>query len=78
MVPAAAVIPSLIAFSYVVAVKKLVAVSSIACHFEKIGVFITGKPLHSTAKNDISGRKPRTYYMAARDWRYLMGTGEIG
>ena len=51
--PAAAVIPSLIAFSYVVAVKKLVAFSSIACHFEKIGVFITGKPLHSTAKNDI-------------------------
>jgi len=51
-VPAAAVIPSLIAFSYVVAVKKLVAVTSSACHFEKIGVFITGKPLHSTAKND--------------------------
>jgi len=42
MVPAAAVIPSLIAFSYVVAVKKLVAVVSTACHFEKIGVFITG------------------------------------
>ncbi len=42
MVPAAAVIPSLIAFSYVVAVKKLVAVISLACHFEKIGVFITG------------------------------------
>lgn len=55
--PAAAVIPSLIAFSYVVAVKKLVAVSSIACHFEKIGVFITGKPLHSTAKNDIAPRR---------------------
>jgi len=54
MVPAAAVIPSLIAFSYVVAVKKLVAVVSPACHFEKIGVFITGKPLHSTAKNDIA------------------------
>jgi len=52
-VPAAAVIPSLIAFSYVVAVKKLVAVSSSACHFEKIGVFITGRPLHSTAKNDM-------------------------
>lgn len=51
--PAAAVIPSLIAFSYVVAVKKLVAVSSSACHFEKIGVFITGKPLHSSAKNDM-------------------------
>ena len=51
--PAAAVIPSLIAFSYVVAVKKLVAVISLACHFEKIGVFITGKPLHSTAKNDM-------------------------
>jgi len=42
MVPAAAVIPSLIAFSYVVAVKKLVAVVSTARHFEKIGVFITG------------------------------------
>jgi hypothetical protein len=43
MVPAAAVIPSLIAFSYVVAVKKLVAVVSFqARHFEKIGVFITG------------------------------------
>ena len=52
--PAAAVIPSLIAFSYVVAVKKFVAViSPKACHFEKIGVFITGKPLHSTAKNDM-------------------------
>jgi len=50
-VPAAAVIPSLIAFSYVVAVKKLVAVSSTACHFEKIGVFITGFPLYSSAKN---------------------------
>jgi len=53
MVPAAAVIPSLIAFSYVVAVKKFVATISSACHFEKIGVFITGKPLHSTAKNDM-------------------------
>jgi len=41
-VPAAAVIPSLIAFSYVVAVKRLVAVASSACHFEQIGVFITG------------------------------------
>jgi len=56
-VPAAAVIPSLIAFSYVVAVKKLVAVVSTACHFEKIGVFITGKPLHSTAKNDIAAQR---------------------
>jgi len=53
-VPAAAVIPSLIAFSYVVAVKKLVAHNSFTtCHFEKIGVFITGKPLYSTAKNDM-------------------------
>ena len=58
MVPAAAVIPSLIAFFYVVAVKKLVAVSSLACHFEKIGVFITGIPLHSTAKNDMLGGRP--------------------
>ena len=68
--PAAAVIPSLIAFSYVVAVKKLVAVVSTARHFEKIGVFITGKPLHSSAKNDMPvGSTPgRTYYMAARDW----------
>jgi len=53
-VPAAAVIPSLIAFSYVVAVKKLVAFSSIACHFEKIGVFKSGILLYATAKNDIS------------------------
>jgi len=41
-VPAAAVIPSLIAFSYVVAVKRLVAGASVACHFEQIGVFIAG------------------------------------
>ena len=54
MVPAAAVIPSLIAFSYVAAVKRLVAVGSIACHFEKIGAFIAGKPLHSAAKHDIT------------------------
>ena len=52
--PAAAVIPSLIAFSYVVAVKKLVAVSSIACHCEKIGVFKSGLPLYATAQNDIA------------------------
>jgi hypothetical protein len=56
-VPAAAVIPSLIAFSYVVAVKKLVAVSSIACHFEKIGVFKSGPLLYATAKNDISSQR---------------------
>ena len=49
MVPAAAVIPSLTVFSYVVAVKKLVAVSSIACHFEKVGVFITRLLLHGSA-----------------------------
>lgn len=68
--PAAAVIPSLIAFSYVVAVKKLVAVISSACHFEKIGVFITGKPLHSSAKNDMPSKLALggKYYMAARDW----------
>ena len=52
--PAAAVIPSLIAFSYVVAVKKLVAFSSLtACDFEKIGVFIAELSLYSTAKNHI-------------------------
>jgi len=67
-VPAAAVIPSLIAFSYVVAVKKLVAVTSSACHFEKIGVFITGKPLYSSAKNDMIGIETAVKdYMAARD-----------
>jgi len=65
-VPAAAVIPSLIAFSYVVAVKKLVAVVSSACHFEKIGVFITGKPLHSTAKNDILAQRWATRIIRQR------------
>lgn len=58
--PAAAVIPSLSAFSYVAAAKRLVAVGSNARHFEKIGAFIAGKPLYSTAKYDMAvheGRK---------------------
>jgi len=59
MVPAAAVIPSLIAFSYVAAVKRLVAFSSVTCHFEKIGAFIAGKPLYSSAKHDIAGSDGR-------------------
>jgi len=43
MVPAAAVIPSPGAFSYVAAVKTPVAVySRNVCHFEKIGAFIAG------------------------------------
>jgi len=68
MVPAAAVIPSLIAFSYVAAVKRLVAFASlIACHFEKIGAFIAGKPLYSTAKHDIAGGNVRMEYMTARN-----------
>lgn len=54
--PAAAVIPSLIAFSYVVAVKKLVAVDSVACYFEKIGVFEPGPLLYATAKDDMPPR----------------------
>jgi len=70
-VPAAAVIPSLIAFSYVVAVKKLVAVTSSACHFEKIGVFITGKPLYSSAKNDMIAAR------AARRIIWQRGTDSI-
>ena len=50
MVPAAAVIPSLIAFSYVVAVETLVALGSRnACYYEEIGVFITGQPLYRPA-----------------------------
>jgi hypothetical protein len=43
MVPAAAVIPSLIAFSYVAAVKRLIAfVNYTDYHLEKIGAFIAG------------------------------------
>jgi len=52
-VPAAAVIPSPGAFNYVAAVKTPVAAISIARHFEKIGAFIAGLPLYSTAKHDI-------------------------
>jgi len=65
-VPAAAVIPSLTAFSYVAAVKRLAAVDSTARHFEKIGAFIAGKPLYSAAKYDMAVRKGRKQYMAAR------------
>jgi len=53
MVPAAAVIPSLRAFSYVAAVKMPVAVIEKSGHLEKIGAFITGMPLYSTARYGI-------------------------
>jgi len=54
-VPAAAVIPSLIAFYYVAAVKMPVAVYSSTYHFEKLGAFIADMSLDSTAKHDIGG-----------------------
>jgi len=53
MVPAAAVIPSPIAFLYVAAIKTSVADFSIAYHPEKFSTFIVGMPLHSTAGHDI-------------------------
>jgi len=52
-VPAAAVIPSLRAFSYVAAVKIFVALTTKVCHHEKIRAFIAGLPLNSTAWHDI-------------------------
>jgi len=53
-VPAAAVIPSLRVFSYVVAVKRFIAfISRKTYYFEEMDVFITEKSLYSAAKNDM-------------------------
>ena len=74
--PAAAVIPSLTAFSYVVAVETLVAVGSAACHCEEIGALTAG-----TAAQASAGRQARatgTGQRAPRGRRYSPGTGEIG
>jgi len=65
MVPAAAVIPSQIVFFYVAAVKRLVAIGSIARHFEKIGAFIAGMPLYSSAKYDIPPLRVHVVYGSA-------------
>ncbi len=77
--PAAAVIPSLKAFPYVVAVKKLVAVARKRVTLRK-SECSSQVSLHSSAKNDMPVEVAllRTYHMAARDWWYLVGTGEIG
>lgn len=63
--PAAAVIPSLRAFSYVAAVKMPVAVIEKSGHLEKIGAFIAGMPLYSTARYSIGVAKSYAVYDGA-------------
>jgi len=65
MVPAAAVIPSLRAFSYVAAVKMPVAVNEKSIYLEKIGAFIAGMPLYSTARYSIGVARPYAVYDGA-------------
>lgn len=79
MVPAAAVIPSLTAFSYAVAVETLVASSNDVCHCEESGALTAGS-LHRPAQD---GRpffltEGGTRQRAPRSGRYSPGTGEIG